>query len=361
MRLPNLRSGYNDKIRVENEVAALSLARDALETRFPGLVPRVFGWGSAKDGQGWMLQEHLTGSPLLLDFGSMSPENKVIILRQMADILSTLQQHQLPPTIQDYGGLDFGPSGEYISGPMSIMDAGPFPTYEGLVRATILSKLAKADTDAQVLGWQSNGVRARLNNFVDQGLHDAMKNLGSFPKALVHADFGMFRDWQSYLIIKFANSNEAPDNFLYDKSTMQLTGLFDFDFAHIATFADEFFRSLSADIGKFPLAREPGEQPAALRKAMLAGFPNPLPSANEEVDWPSAKAWDDALCESGAQRPSTIAGITALSDLFWLSGQILPFRLCNEVVVQNSSEEQLAARKKDGEGLLIQFLDDYGF
>ena len=111
-----------------------------------------------------------------------------------------------------------------------------------------------------------------------------------------------------------------------------------------------------------PSLRESGEL-LALRKAMLTGFPDPLPSITEEavVQWPSAKAWDDALCEKNAKRPSTIKNIAALSDLFWLSGQILPFRLCNQTVVKNSSQVQLAARRKTGEELLTTFLSDYGY
>ena len=141
---------------------------------------------------------------------------------------------------------------------------------------------------------------------------------------------------------------------------MRLTALLDFNFSHIATFADEFFRSLGADIGQFPSSRE-SEETLALRTAMLTGFPEPLPPSTDDVQWPSAKAWDDALREKGAKRPGTIEDIAALSDLFWLSGQILPFKLCNEVVVRNSSPEQLAARKGSGEGLLINFLSDYGY
>lgn len=141
---------------------------------------------------------------------------------------------------------------------------------------------------------------------------------------------------------------------------MRLTALLDFDFSHIATFADEFFRSLGAGIGQLPSPRESGDF-LTLRTAMLAGFPDQLPPANDDVQWPSAKAWDDALRASGAKRPSTIENIAALSDLFWLSGQILPFKLCNEVVVRNSSQEQLAARRKTGERLLINFLSDYGY
>ena len=193
IRLPNPISGYNDKNRVQNEVAALSVARDALQAKFPGFVPRVFGWRSAKHGRGWILQEHMAGRPLLNDFRQMSDKDKAFILRQMADVLAILQQYQLPATIRDYGGLDFSPSGEYVSAPLSIMDAGPFTSYADFVKATIQSKLAKADTDPQVQGWRANGVRARLDKFIAQGLHVAMENMGTFPKVLVHADFSMCR------------------------------------------------------------------------------------------------------------------------------------------------------------------------
>ncbi|KAL8913404.1 MAG: hypothetical protein Q9171_001783 [Xanthocarpia ochracea] len=324
-----------------NEVAALSIARDALYAEFLGLVPRVFDWGSARHGQGWILQEHMAGSPLLGDFDQMSNEDKGFMLRQMAAVLTILQQYQIPSTIRGYGGLGFGPSGEYVSAPLSILEAGPFTTYEGLVKATIQSKLAKADTDPQVEGWRANGLRVRLDKFIAEGLHVAMENMGTFPRVLVHADF-------------------TPDNFLYDIGTMRLTALLDFDFSHIATFADKFFRSLGAGIGQLPSPRESGDF-LTLRTAMLAGFPDQLPASNDDVQWPSAKAWDDALRARGAKRPSTIENIAALSDLFWLSGQILPFKLCNEVVVRNSSQEQLAARKKTGEALLINFLSDYGY
>lgn len=202
IRLPNPVCGFNDKIRVENEVAALSIARDALQAKFPGFIPRVFGWGSARHGQGWILQEHMAGSPLLDDFRRMNDEDKASILRQMADVLTILQRHQLPATIRDYGGLDIGPSGEYVSAPISILDAGPFTTYVDLVRATSQSKLAEADTNPQVEGWGANGVRARLDKFIAEGLHVAMENMGNFPKVLVHADFCMSRGYPSILSLQ---------------------------------------------------------------------------------------------------------------------------------------------------------------
>ena len=99
------------------------------------------------------------------------------------------KRHQLPDTIQGFGGLGFRPSGEYISAPMSIFAAGPLSPYEDFVKATISSKLTKADNDAQVGGWRANGVRARLDKFLSDGFHTVMRRMGNHPKALVHADF----------------------------------------------------------------------------------------------------------------------------------------------------------------------------
>lgn len=79
IRLPNPISGYNDKTRTENEVASLSIAHDGPQAKYLGFIPRVFGWRSARYGQGWILQEYMTGSPLLDDFSRMSDVDKACI------------------------------------------------------------------------------------------------------------------------------------------------------------------------------------------------------------------------------------------------------------------------------------------
>ena len=189
VRLPNPISGYNDEVRVENEVAAITLARDTLAPKLSHLVPRIFGWGSAKEGQGWILQEHMPGSPALQDWPAMTDYQKGFILGQMADVLACFQRYRLPATIRQYGGLAFGPSGELISAPLSIMKGGPYSTYEGLVRATIFSKLAKADTDLSVQGWRAGGIRDRLDQFLELGIPRILDGFTDLEKVLVHADF----------------------------------------------------------------------------------------------------------------------------------------------------------------------------
>ncbi|PNS20973.1 Acyl-CoA dehydrogenase family member 10 [Sphaceloma murrayae] len=341
IRLPNPLSGYNDEVRVENEIASLQLARNALEPELPNLVPHVFGWASAKDGQqGWIMQEFKQGKALLEDFEGMDDEKRAAILGQMADILMALQKYRLPKSIREYGGIAFNTAGDIVSAPMSIHQAGPFRSYNDLVLATIRTKLLKADSEARLQGWHGQGIRARLHDFLEERFGFAMSLVTTLDKTLVHGDF-------------------SADNLLYDPATLRLTAVLDFDFAHIGTVADEFFRSLAHGIGRFPDKRD-GEETLPLHLAMLHGFPDPLPVPTDDIQWTAAKAWNDALETRDMWRPSNIPGIAQLSELFWLSSQLLPFKLVNEVVISNSSEEQLQARKHDGEVLLNDFLSEHG-
>ncbi|KAF2224863.1 phosphotransferase enzyme family-domain-containing protein [Elsinoe ampelina] len=343
VRLPNPVSGYNDQVRVENEVASLALGRAALlRNDGTNLVARVFAWGSAKGGhQGWIVQEYMPGQPLAQDFEAMELDKQKIILGQMADVIGALQRFDVPESIKQYGGLTYTTDGSMVSSAMSILDGGPFQTYAELVLGTIRSKLTKADKNSHIAGWHANGVRDRLETFLMDGYPGLMRTATATDKRLVHADL-------------------STDNLLYDKTTLKVTALIDFDFAHIATVADEFFRSLGFGIGTFPDPME-GKEAATLNDAMLNGFPEPLPAATDEIKWPQAKAWDDALHDRGLYRPSTIPGLTTLSELFWLSSQLLPFKLVHPVVVGNSSEEQLSDRRADGEKLLTEFLSKHGY
>lgn len=189
MRLSNHEAGYNDKHRVENEVAAMGIARQATMPDFPNLIPQIFGWRSGSTGHGWILQERMPGVPILGQFGSMSDADKKCILKQMARVLACLQRYQLPSTIQEFGGLSFDSSGSPVSAPLSIMDGGPYQTYPALIAGTVQDKLAKADSDPRIQGWRPNNLRARLEKFVEQGLRKVAGDMTCHRKVLVHADF----------------------------------------------------------------------------------------------------------------------------------------------------------------------------
>jgi hypothetical protein len=187
-RMANPASGYNDRTRIENEVAALSLAREALQPTLSRLIPEVYGWASAKNGQGWIVQQLMPGESLTESFGLLSVDDKTSVLGQIADVLACLQRYELPISINAFGGVGFDESGRYCSTEMSVEKAGPFMKYEDLLRARITTKLEKANGDPWVRGWRENGVRARLDKFVTHGLAATLPENINTKKVLVHAD-----------------------------------------------------------------------------------------------------------------------------------------------------------------------------
>ena len=131
----------------------------------------------------------MPGRPVQQDFDDLSDDGKANLLGQMADVLACFQRYKLPHSIRDYGGVCFDTAGRYCSAPLSIMDDGPFSTYEAFVRGTIQSKLRQADEDPQVDGWRQNQLRGRLDRFLTSGLHQAVKDsVGKLDKVLIHAD-----------------------------------------------------------------------------------------------------------------------------------------------------------------------------
>jgi hypothetical protein len=60
MRFAKPDNNVEDSIRIRNEVAALVLAREALTSINPFLIPRVFGWDDAI-GPGYILEEFKHG------------------------------------------------------------------------------------------------------------------------------------------------------------------------------------------------------------------------------------------------------------------------------------------------------------
>ena len=189
-RLSNAAAGLNDVNRVENEVATMSLFRDAMSHISTHIVPEVYGWGSAANGQGWILQEHMTGKSLT--FKSMRMQDKRKIILQIAEIFEALQRYRLPDTVKEYGGLRFDEHGVIVSAPMTLIDGGPFQSYEALYSEIINSQLILAEQSTILQGWQPNGVRRRLDQFLKEGLHQIMPQGESNTKVLVHGDLSKY-------------------------------------------------------------------------------------------------------------------------------------------------------------------------
>ncbi|KAJ5784113.1 uncharacterized protein N7518_009790 [Penicillium psychrosexuale] len=193
---------------------------------------------------------------------------------------------------------------------MTITSTGPWPSYEAAFEAWLKQALKKTDENSYIRGWHENGVRDRLEAFIERGLPESFKQLESRDdKAIIHADF-------------------TPNNLLFDISSGRITGLIDYDFSCVLHPSHEFLCSFGGVGGKF--GGWPGieaREERALKEAKLHGFPDPLPDdqqGSEGVQWKVAKAWEDALQNEGCKRPMTISGIDIVADVDALLSSILP-------------------------------------
>lgn len=183
--------------RIENEVAAMHLARQALDAYQPGLgnlILKIYTFCSKPshpDDLPWTLMEYKTGIPLDEFFPSQANPTKESIINQIGDILTGLQTYPLPQEITSYGGLALSTDGNSItSAEMTTTYGGPWPTYEMLLKARLQHELHDADSSLVINGWRDNGVRERLvsliNNFT---LHNLSE---SDTKVLIHGDLSKY-------------------------------------------------------------------------------------------------------------------------------------------------------------------------
>ena len=193
MRLTNAAaSGMNTANRVENEVAIMNIVSAALNRLGMNIVPAIYGWGSAaaKDSQGWILQQLMPGEQLDVGMKCMDLEGKNVIFAQLAKMLSAIQTCRLPGSIKHFGGLTYDAAGLHISAAMTSVNAGPWSSYEESWRDRLRVGLEKAEANQFIKGWRANGVRARFDAFVENGVAAQCLSLASKDeKVVVHADF----------------------------------------------------------------------------------------------------------------------------------------------------------------------------
>lgn len=225
IRLSNPQALINHEVRVENEVAAMTLMRNALSSYSSSLVPEVYDWNSctpsAKNSPfGYVLQEHKPGVGLDSTFGlganreqktsfeDLPEDKKRDLLTQIAAVFKFIQSYELPPSVKGYGGLRFDEAGNIVTGPTSIPCGGPFETYPEMHAQMLRFQLREADRSENIVrGWReansepnSLSLRDRLDNFAasNEIAKIARENSISRP-TLVHGDFG-----ESHLSVMFA-------------------------------------------------------------------------------------------------------------------------------------------------------------
>ncbi|KAI1455251.1 kinase-like domain-containing protein [Annulohypoxylon moriforme] len=349
--------GIDQETRVQNEVGILTLAAAALRHIEPNVVPRVFAWSAAGcDHIGWILEEMMPGAPLKESFKTMSLDQKRGILVQMARLLKALQDYPLPDSIKGWGGVTFNNAGAIISASMSTIGAGPWPSFEESYRGRLKEALRKADVNPCLQGWRSNGVRERVDAFVERGLVVQFSTLTSKEERVItHGDF-------------------TTDNLLYDPETGRITALIDYDFSSIMHPAHEFFYSFNNTGGRLRgwlgEATPQEKEAELLRQAILTGhFPSPLPvsvaSANSigsKLDWALTQAWEVELQKLDVKRPSSIEGMDKIADVDELLARLEPWMLGNQDYLRLNPDEdhQMALRRKN-ERQVVGLLERMGF
>lgn len=370
IRISNPQALINHEVRVENEVAAMTLMRDALSSYSSNLIPEVYDWSSCtpsiKDSPfGYVLQEHKPGVGLDSTFGlsanseqktsfeDLPEDKKRDLLAQIAAVFKLIQSYELPSSVKGYGGLRFDEAGNIVTGPTAIPCGGPFETYPEMHAQMLRFQLEEADRNENIVrGWRgvdlepnSLNLRDRLDKLAASvGIAKiAAENSVNRP-TLVHGDFDIF-------------------NMLFDVESNRLTALLDFDFAHVATPADEYFYSMGM-LGYIllgPLEEGPEKQWV---KCLVQGCEGNIPATKEErghVPWRTLEILSEEFARAGVLRPQDIKGIGELAGVKWFLEAVFPPFFASPRWLSKRTPEQIESIKSSHEAQIKAYLETWGY
>ncbi|KAK6209010.1 hypothetical protein LQW54_006758 [Pestalotiopsis sp. IQ-011] len=370
IRISNPQALINHEVRVENEVAAMTLMRDALSSYSSSLVPEIYDWNSCtpsiKDSPfGYVLQEHKPGTGLDSTFGlganseektsfeDLPEDNKRDLLAQIAAVFKLIQTYELPATVKGYGGLRFDEAGDIVTGPTALPCGGPFETYPEMHAQMLRFQLEEADRNENIVrGWRggdlernSVGLRDRLDKLAStDGIAKIVAQNSVDRPTLVHGDFDIF-------------------NMLFDVKSNRLTALLDFDFAHVATPADECFYSMGmlGHILLGPLQEGPEQQWV---KCLVQGCEGNIPTTEEErghVPWRTMEILSQEFGRAGVLRPQDIKGIGELAGVKWFLEAVFPPFFASPRWLSKRTPEQIARIKSSHEAQIQGYLERWGY
>lgn len=371
IRLSNPRAeGLNNANRVENEVASLYLARQSLQkSGVSPVVPAVYAWSPSKfddfpseEGFGWIMTEFKTGSDLDALFPTLSLEERVSVIEQIADVFGAIQRAEIPGSAADFGALTFVDR-KIVSGQMPLLKGGPWATYSALWVAKLQAQLEDSENSPLIEGWRTGNIRDRLDRFLANGVDNILRQVDVTQRVLVHGDLSKYspslrqkypRTFLSPLLIM----TKAMNNVLYDSTTKRVTAILDFDWSSVTHPADEFLAGLWDVGGGFH------EENEFMQDSILTGnFDNAPPDLSEEdvQKWEVAKIWNKALAERKTTRPCDIRGVRGIQELRNLENMLCPFHLSNEVMLKRTTEEVQAKNKAENGEDIKKWLDAHGY
>ncbi|PQE19425.1 Phosphotransferase enzyme family protein [Rutstroemia sp. NJR-2017a BBW] len=343
VRLSNQDAMLNNAARVENEVAAIKLMREAL-CDFPAkIVPEVYAWNTAASGNGWIIQSYMAGQTLAEKLPKLSANQKEDVLNQVAEIFKTIQG--FVPPVSGFGGLNFDKDGKVVTGPLSMWFSGPFSSFVDMYSYIFQKQLEFASVTPLVSGWEGTGLEERLEKLNKSGFQKLLQNYAHFEPTLIHGDLG-------------------PENILINPDTCQITAILDFDFTHIGSQADEYFYSFAEFHGIVPGPFEGGEM-EELRIAQLDGFKamniRGDAAAGCDIDWSLARLWQKAMERSGMKSPAEIDGIGELAAVYWFLLDICPPFFLLPRWLEKRTKEQQETSKAAVKASLSKYLDRWGY
>jgi hypothetical protein len=166
---------------------------------------------------------------------------------------------------------------------------------------------------------------------------------------------------------------QALDHFLVDPQTLTITAFLDYDMSHIAHPIHEFFHSFY-DLCSFP----PGPyvnnpQNLVMHRALLYGFPDPLPEpakggktaspkygSGAGIDWKLSHMWAEELNKAGALRPARMGPqADEITALYWFVQDICPPYLLLQPT-QKAEQAQVMYKEKGGI-LLMKYLERWAY
>lgn len=188
VRISNPNAMLDEGVRVENEVAAITLMHRALADLPQSIVPKVFAWeilGSA--GSDWIAEEYMEGEKLSQHFSDLSTDKKAQIFDQVAELFGKIQGFD--PELKGFGGLRFDANGQLVAGRSSLWSVGPFINYADWYQGIFGKQLELVATTPLLDGWSEGGLNERLHHFnASGGLRSLLRPFENMKSTLVHGD-----------------------------------------------------------------------------------------------------------------------------------------------------------------------------
>jgi hypothetical protein len=160
-------------------------------------------------------------------------------------------------------------------------------------------------------------------------------------------------------------------NLLFDKDSLELSAVLDWDFAHIAHPISEFFHSF-VDLHAFLGPKgDKSDEENLLRKSILTTFPDPLPESAVPPDakhapgeprhirWKLADQFNNSLDDAGAMKPSNIPCAAEWADVWWFTQDLCPWFFLQPRKLEKLGAEKTAKMRREADEKLDKQLKEW--